>query len=221
MMALGSEHGLPVFDDLGSGCFLDTALYGLAPEPMVQQSISLGVGLAFFSGDKLVGGPQGGIIVGKSQFVDKLKKHPLARALRIDKIRLAGLAATLIHYLKGEALMKIPVWRMISLSMDEVERRARLWAQTLGDLAEVIEGETMVGGGSLPGSTLSTRLVAVGDKGGRKNSAQLLARGLRRNEPPVIGRINGDVLLLDPRTVLPEEDELVLSALSNAVAGLK
>jgi L-seryl-tRNA(Ser) seleniumtransferase len=221
MTVLGSKRNLPVFDDLGSGCFLDTTVYGLAPEPMVQQSITLGVGLAFFSGDKLVGGPQAGIIVGKSQFVDKLKRHPLVRALRIDKIRLAGLAATLVHYLKGEALGKIPVWRMISMPMDEVERRARLWAQALGDLAQVIEGETMVGGGSLPGSTLSTRLVAVSDKRGRRNLAQSLARGLRRNEPPVIGRINGDVLLLDPRTVLPEGDELVLSALSNAIAGLK
>ncbi|OGN92202.1 MAG: L-seryl-tRNA(Sec) selenium transferase [Chloroflexi bacterium RBG_13_48_17] len=219
--ALGSKRSLSVFDDLGSGCFLDTAAYGLAPEPMVQQSIALGVDLVFFSGDKLVGGPQAGVIVGKSQLIDKLKRHPLARALRIDKVRLAGLAATLIHYLKGEALGKIPVWRMISLPMDVVERRARLWAQALGDLAQVIEGETMVGGGSLPGSTLPTRLVAVGNKGGRRNLALSLARGLRRSEPSVIGRINDDVLLLDPRTVLPEEDELVLSALSNAVAGLK
>ena len=221
MMALGNEHGLPVFDDLGSGCFLDTTAYGLAPEPMVQQSIALGVDLAFFSGDKLVGGPQAGVIVGKKLFVDKLKRHPLARAIRIDKIRLAGLAATLVHYLKGEALEKIPVWRMISMPLDDVEKRARLWAQALGDLAQVIEGETMIGGGSLPGSTLSTRLVAVGEKGSRRNLAQSLARRLRHNEPPVIGRINGDVLLLDPRTVLPEEDDVVLRALSNAVAGLK
>jgi L-seryl-tRNA(Ser) seleniumtransferase len=221
MVAFGNEHGLPVFDDLGSGCFLDTTVYGLAPEPMVQQSIALGVGLAFFSGDKLVGGPQAGVIVGKKLFVDKLKRHPLARALRIDKIRLTGLAATLIHYLKGEALVKIPVWRMVSMPLDDVERRARVWAQALGDLAQVIEGETMVGGGSLPGSTLSTRLVAVGEKCGRKNLAQSLARGLRCNEPSLIGRINGDVLLLDPRTVFPEEDDIVLWSLSNAVAGLK
>ncbi len=221
MMALGNEHGLPVFDDLGSGCFLDTTAYGLAPEPMVQQSIALGVDLAFFSGDKLVGGPQAGVIVGKKLFVDKLKRHPLARAIRIDKIRLAGLAATLVHYLKGEALEKIPVWRMISMSLDDVEERARSWAQAIGDLAQVIEGETMIGGGSLPGSTLSTRLVAVGEKGSRRNLAQSLARRLRHNEPPVIGRISGDVLLLDPRTVFPEEDDVVLRALSNAVAGLK
>jgi L-seryl-tRNA(Ser) seleniumtransferase len=221
MIALGNERGLTVFDDLGSGCFLDTAVYGLAPEPMVQQSIALGVGLAFFSGDKLLGGPQVGVIVGKKLFIDKLKRHPLARALRIDKIRLAGLAATLIHYLKGEELEKIPVWRMISMPLDEVERRARLWAKALGDLAQVIEGETMIGGGSLPGSTLATKLVAIGEKDNQRNLAQSLARRLRRNEPAVIGRINGDVLLLDPRTVLPEKDEVVLKALSNAFTGLK
>ena len=221
MVALGDKHGLPVFDDLGSGCFLDTTAFGLAPEPMVQHSIALGVGLASFSGDKLVGGPQAGVIVGKKLLVDKLKKHPLARALRIDKIRLAGLAATLVHYLKGEALEKIPVWRMISMPLDEVERRARRWAQALGDLAQVIEGETMVGGGSLPGSTLSTRLVAIGEKGGQRNLAQSLAQRLRHNEPAVIGRIGGDVLLLDPRSVLTEDDDVMLRALSNAVAGLK
>ena len=125
MVTLGDRHGLPVLDDLGSGCFLDTTVYGLAPEPMVRQSVAIGVGLAFFSGDKLVGGPQAGIIVGKKLLVDKLKRHALVRALRTDKIRLAGLAATLIHYLKGEALAKIPVWRMISMPLDEVERRAR------------------------------------------------------------------------------------------------
>jgi L-seryl-tRNA(Ser) seleniumtransferase len=219
--ALGKKRALPVFDDLGSGCFLDTTGYGLAPEPMVQQSIALGVDLVFFSGDKLVGGPQAGVIVGKKLFIDKLKRHPLARAIRIDKIRLAGLAATLVHYLKGEALGKIPVWRMISMPMDEIERRAKLWVRALGDLAQVIEGETMIGGGSLPGSTLSTRLVTISDKGGRKSLTQSLARWLRRSEPPVIGRINGDVLLLDPRTVLPEEDEVMLRALSKAIAAFK
>src|SRR4030043_431465 len=221
MVAFGNEHGLPVLDDLGSGCFLDTTVYGLTPEPMVQQSIALGVGLAFFSGDKLVGGPQAGVIVGKKLLVDKLKRHPLARALRIDKIRLSGLAATLIHYLKGEALEKIPVWRMISMSLDDVERRARLWAQALGDRAQVIEGERMIGGGSLPGSTIPTRLVAISGKGSQRNLAQSLARRLRHNKPAVIGPISGDIFLLDPRSVFPEEDDVVLRTLSNAVAGLK
>jgi len=220
MVALGDKHGIPVLDDLGSGCLWDTTEFGLAPEPMVQQSIALGVGLACFSGDKLVGGPQAGVIVGKKLLIGKLRRHPLARAVRIDKIRLAGLAATLVHYLKGEAVEKVPVWRMISMPLDEIERRARLWAQALSGLAQVIEGETMVGGGSLPGSTLSTKLVAVG-KSGQRNVTQTLARELRCYDPPVIGRISEDVLLLDPRTVLPEQDDIVLQALNQAVASLK
>jgi L-seryl-tRNA(Ser) seleniumtransferase len=213
LVAIGSRNGLLVLDDLGSGCFLDTTRFGLAPEPMVQQSVTAGAVLTFFSGDKLVGGPQAGIIVGKKQYVDKLKRHPLARAVRSDKIRLAGLAATLVHYLKGEATAKIPVWRLISTPLEEIERRAGLWAETLGDLAQVVPGETMVGGGSLPGGTLPTRLVAIG--GRKKNMAQLISRKLRLQEVPVIGRISEDVLLLDPRSVLPEEDDIVLKALRN------
>ena len=221
MLELGDKYNLPVLDDLGSGCFLDTTVFGLAPEPMVQKSVALGVGLACFSGDKLVGGPQAGIIVGKKLLVDKLRKHALARAVRIDKIRLAGLAATLIHYLKGEALEKVPVWRMISMPMSEVERRAKLWAQATKGLAKVVEGQTMVGGGSLPGNTLPTRLVAIGGKSGRSNISHLLARRLRRQEPSVIGRVSGDVLLLDPRCVFPEEDSVVLRALGKTIAGLR
>jgi L-seryl-tRNA(Ser) seleniumtransferase len=215
MVALGDKHGIPVLDDLGSGCFLDTSSFGLMPEPTVQQSISIGVGLACFSGDKLVGGPQAGIIVGKKAIVDRLKRHPLARVARIDKIRLAGLAATLVHYLKGEALEKIPVWRMISMPLDEIEERARFWVQALGNLAQVVEGKSMVGGGSLPGNTLPTRLVAIRTRGKGANKAHVLARRLRLQEVPVIGRVTGDVLLLDPRTVLPEEDEIVINALKN------
>jgi L-seryl-tRNA(Ser) seleniumtransferase len=215
LVVLANRNNLPVLDDLGSGCFLDTTQFGLAPEPMVQQSVALGAGLTFFSGDKLVGGPQAGIIVGKRQFMDKLRKHPLARAVRIDKIRLAGLVATLVHYLKGEAVAKIPVWRMISVPLAEIDRRAKQWAQALGDLAQVVEGETMVGGGSLPGGTLPTRLVAIGDKKDR-NVAQMLSRKLRSQELPVIGRISEDVLLLDPRSVLPEEDDMALKALSGS-----
>jgi len=213
LVTIGNRNDLLVLDDLGSGCFLDTTTFGLAPEPMVQQSVAIGAALIFFSGDKLVGGPQAGIIVGRKQYVDKLKRHPLARAVRIDKIRLAGLAATLIHYLKEEATARIPVWRMISAPLEEIDRRARLWAQAFGDPAQVIPGETMVGGGSLPGGTLPTRLVAVGGRSGKKNTAQIISRRLRLQEIPVIGRVNEDVLLLDPRSVLPEEDETVLKAL--------
>ncbi len=223
LVTLGNHYDLPIFDDLGSGCFLDTTKFGLDPEPMVQQSVAIGAGLVFFSGDKLMGGPQAGIIVGKKQLMDRLKKHPLARVVRIDKIRLAGLVTTLIHYLKGEAVNKIPVWRMISAPLEEIDQRARLWAQSLKGLATVVEGETMIGGGSLPGGTLPTRLVAIGeeDKKKQRNIAQALSRRLRSQEIPVIGRISGNVLLLDPRSVLPEEDEAVLQALQGATIGLK
>lgn len=223
LVTLGEKHNLPVFDDLGSGCLLDTTQFGLAPEPMVQKSVALGVSLAFFSGDKLLGGPQCGIIVGKKQLVAKLKKHPLSRAVRIDKIRLAGLVATLIPYLKGDALRAIPVWRMISAPLNEMENRARLWAQEFGDLARVIDGESMIGGGSLPGATLPTKLVAIGKPSRAKEQSigQILAQRLRTQEPPVVGRISENVLLLDPRSVPPEDDQAVIKALRSAFSALK
>ena len=222
LVAVAERNNILVLDDLGSGCFLDTTAFGLAPEPMVQQSVAAGVALTFFSGDKLVGGPQAGIIVGKKQYIDKLKKHPLMRAVRIDKTRLAGLAATLLHYLKGEAEAKIPVWRMISAPLGEIEQRAKLWAEALAGLARVVPGETMVGGGSLPGGSLSTRLVSIGAGGrGGQKEIQELSRKLRSLEVPIIGRISEDALLLDPRTVLPEEDEIVLKSLRSLTADLK
>jgi L-seryl-tRNA(Ser) seleniumtransferase len=223
LVTLGQKHNLPVLDDLGSGCFLDTTAFGLGPEPTVPQSVAAGAGLVFFSGDKLVGGPQAGLIVGQKEIITRLKRHPLARAVRIDKIRLAGLAVTLAHYIKGEALKKIPVWSMISMPLSDIERRARTWAEALGGQAQVIDGESMVGGGSLPGSTLPTKLVAIGSPGKKKGAslAQTLAQRLRSQETPIIGRISGDALLLDPRTVLPEEDKVVLKALKELVTVLK
>ena len=224
LVALGKKHDKIVFDDLGSGCFFDTTQFGLDAEPMVQHSIASGVWLAFFSGDKLVGGPQAGIIVGRKSLVDKLKRHPLARAVRIDKLRLAGLHATLLHYLKGEATARIPVWRMIAAPLEEIERRARTWAQAVSG-AKVITGESMVGGGSLPGGTLPTWLVAIGGDPPKtekknRNMAQLLGQILRLQETPVIGRIDNKLLLLDPRSVLPEDDQIVLETLHQVAASL-
>ncbi len=215
LVQLGSRYGIPVLDDLGSGCLLDPARFGLGPEPTVQESVAQGASLIFFSGDKLLGGPQAGIILGRKPLIDSLKKHPLARAVRIDKTGLAGLSATLIHYLKGEALEKIPVWRMISTPLEEIERRAGEWARALGGVAEPAQGESLIGGGSLPGSTLPTVLVALKAPGERKGpgAVQRLARELRSQEPAVIGRIQGNTLFLDPRTVLPEDDEALLGSL--------
>jgi len=178
---------------------------------MLQQSIAAGTGLVMSSADKLMGGPQAGIILGQRALVDKLRRHPLARAVRIDKVRLAGLAATLHHYLKGEAESKIPVWRMISASLEEIGERTERWSRLLGDAASVVEGESMVGGGSLPGGTLPTRLVAIKGRG----KVNQLANQLRKGSPMVIGRIEKDLLLLDPRTILPGEEEALLSRLRN------
>ena len=210
IVAVARKHGLIVLDDLGSGCLLDTSVYGLAPEPTVTDSIRAGADLTFFSGDKLIGGPQAGIVVGKKEYIDKLKRHPLARSSRMDKSRLAGLAATLRHYLMGEATARIPVWRMIAATVKDIERRARTWAKLVD--VSVIDGETMVGGGSLPGGSLPTKLVSIP---GGKTAVKKLAEALRAGTTPVVGRISDDALLLDPRTVLPEEDALVGTALKD------
>ncbi len=219
MVAISKTHDVPVLDDLGSGCFIDTTAFGLAYEPMVQRSIELGVGIACFSGDKLVGGPQAGIIVGKKIYLDRLKKHPLVRALRIDKTRLAALSTTLIHYIKGEQFQKVPVWRMISMPLSDIEQRAKLWTQSLDGFATVVSGETMLGGGSLPGSGLPTFLVSInrGDAKKGNRMAQLLSQKLRESDPPIIARINDETLLLDPRSVLPEEDHFVIETLKTVL----
>jgi len=211
LVDIAEKHLIVMMDDVGSGCLLDTAAYGLLPEPMVQKSVEAGAGLTFFSGDKLLGGPQAGIIVGKKEYIDKLRKHPLARALRIDKARLAALVATLVHYLKCEAVEKVPVWRMIAAPPQEIEKRAAKWAKAFGGKAKVISGETMVGGGSLPGGSLPTKLLAV------TGNAPAIAKKLRLGEVPVVGRVEKGALLLDPRTVLPEEDEIVIKALRETI----
>ena len=210
--ALAHRHGLPMVDDLGSGTLIDTALYGLGHEPMVQESLQSGSDLVSFSGDKLLGGPQAGIIVGRGDLIAKLKKHPLARALRADKLCLAGLSATLGHYLKDEAQSKIPVWRMIAADVDSLQVRAASWMQALGT-GEIITGESTVGGGSLPGETLPTRLLALSRRGPKR-----LLQQLRAGQPPVIARIEDQRVLLDPRTVLPEQEEAFLRVLAQVLA---
>ncbi len=214
LVALGHEHGVPVLDDLGSGALLDTAQFGLMHEPTVQESVAAGVAAVCFSGDKLLGGPQAGIIVGKAQYVEPLKRHPLARALRADKLCLAALQATLLHYLKGEATQEVPVWRMIAMPLEEIERRARRWRRALaqaGIRAEIVDGRSTVGGGSLPGETLPTQLVAL-----IVDNPDALAAALRAADPPVIARIEADRLVLDPRTVPAEEERWLLRIIAEA-----
>jgi|FaiFalDrversion2_1042247.scaffolds.fasta_scaffold00758_2 L-seryl-tRNA(Ser) seleniumtransferase len=215
MAQLAHARGLVVIDDLGSGCLLDTTPFGLAHEPMPQESLRDGADLVCFSGDKLLGGPQAGIVLGRRELVERLRRHPLARAVRLDKASTAALQATLLHYLRGEALAKVPVWQMIATPLRELERRARRWARALGPPAQVRPSRSMVGGGSLPEEGLPTRVLALPGEG-----AWLLevARRLRLGEPPVVGRIEADALLLDPRTVDPRHDPLLVAALRAALA---
>ncbi len=211
LAALGREHGLPVIDDLGSGTLLDTTGFGLAYEPRVQDSVQAGATLVTFSGDKLLGGPQAGLIVGQAAAIARLRQHPLTRALRVDKTTLAGLAATLGHYLRGQAGQQIPVWRMISARADDLAKRAAEWAARLaesGVAATVVDGQSTVGGGSLPGETLPTSLLALPGL-----PADRLAARLRAGQPPVVARIVDNALCFDPRTVLPEQDDLLLAAI--------
>lgn len=211
LASLAHQHDLPLVDDLGSGSLIDTARFGMRHEPTVQESLEAGADLVCFSGDKLFGGPQAGILVGKSALLAKIKKHPLARAMRADKLCLAGLNATLLHYLKDEALEQIPVWRMISAPLETLEGRARAWQMALA-AGEVVDGLSTVGGGSLPGETLPTKLLALPGV-----SPNRLLASLRRAEPPVIGRVQDERALLDPRTVLPEQDETLIDAVRRAL----
>ena len=204
-------------DDLGSGAMLDTASFGLAHEPMVQESVAAGAVAVCFSGDKLLGGPQAGIIVGQAAYVEPLKRHPLARALRADKLCLVGLQATLLHYLKDEVTDQVPVWRMIATPLTDIEQRARRWQRALrhaGVAADTVDGESTVGGGSLPGETLPTKLVALPDL-----HPDRLAAALRAADPPVVARIEDGRLVLDPRTVLLEEEQDLLSVVLEVTRG--
>jgi L-seryl-tRNA(Ser) seleniumtransferase len=218
LVNLAHERGLPLLHDLGSGALLDTAAFGLTHEPMPQESMAAGVDLVFFSGDKLLGGPQAGIIAGKREMVAQLARHPLARAVRIDKLSLAALHATLLHYLKGEAMQRIPIWQMISAPKEQMEAKAREWADALGPVAEVTPGQSTVGGGSLPGEEFDTWLVSIRTEG-KTGGADAMAAALRQQATPVIVRIEDEHVLVDPRTVLPQQESSLLASLKEVTAG--
>jgi L-seryl-tRNA(Ser) seleniumtransferase len=208
LVQVGARHQLAVVDDLGSGSLLDTSRFGLNQEPLVQASVAAGITLVAFSGDKLLGGPQAGIIVGKAAEVGRLRRHPLMRAIRPDKLTLAALGATLVHYVRGEAEREVPVWRMIAASSANLRARAEQLASQLG--AEVIETRSAIGGGSLPGQTQPSWAVAF-----ETPAPDRLVAALRHAEPPVIGRIEGGRVLLDLRAVLPEQDATLRDAVRN------
>ena len=212
---LAHQHGLLLLDDLGSGCLLASERFGLGHEPMPQESIAAGADVVCFSGDKLLGGPQAGILVGKATVLERIGRHPLMRAVRIDKMTLAALETTLRHYQREEAETHIPIWRMISAPPGRIAGRARSWVSKLqnhGILARTQPGESTIGGGSLPGETLPTTLLAL-DASHVPIPLNELAKRLRLHSSPVIVRILRDTLLLDPRTVLEEQDKEIVQAL--------
>lgn len=219
MANLAHQHNLLVMDDLGSGCLLACERYGLAHEPTPQESLAAGADVVCFSGDKLLGGPQAGILVGKASVLARIAKHPLMRAVRVDKMTLAALEATLRHYQRNEAETSIPIWRMIAARPEKIASRASSWAaklQAQGIPARTQRGESTVGGGSLPGETLPTTLLAI-DAARVTMPLDELARRLRMRSVPIVTRILRDALLLDPRTVLEEQDKEVVRGVGEEI----
>jgi L-seryl-tRNA(Ser) seleniumtransferase len=212
LVTAARDSGVPIVEDLGSGCVTAT----IAWEPTVQSSIAAGVDLACFSGDKLLGGPQAGVIVGRAFLIEQLRRHPLMRALRVDKLTLAALEGTLVEYLAGRATETIPALRMIGLEADAIESRARVLADRVSAAWNVtlVSGSSAIGGGSAPGVELPTVLLALSRDGWSANRLQAALRGL---DPPVIARIEDDQVVLDLRTVNEADDER-LAALIQSIA---
>lgn len=208
MARLAHQHHLLLLDDLGSGALIDTSQFGLAHEPTPQESLAAGCDVVTFSGDKLLGGPQSGIIIGKADLIARLRKHPLARAIRPDKLCLAALSATLDEYRRGTALSNIPVLAMLNRDLSSITRQAETWAAIFNERglsAHVISSTSTIGGGSLPGETLPTSVVAIH----RDDPDAFLAK-LRQLPTPIIARIVDDKVLFDPRTVLPDQEDVLI-----------
>jgi L-seryl-tRNA(Ser) seleniumtransferase len=222
LVAVGNTYDIPVAEDLGSGYMgSDTGptrvrlgTDPLGSEPTVPATIAAGVDICCFSGDKLLGGPQAGIIVGRTALMDRVRTHPLMRALRVDKMTYAALEATLAEYAAGRAATTVPVQRMLTMTADEIRTRAESMATAIGEMigwrAELLPGASTVGGGSAPGIELPTWLVAIAKEG---LTPDALAERLRRQTPPVIARIEHDRVLLDLRTVLSDQDAQLSGAL--------
>jgi L-seryl-tRNA(Ser) seleniumtransferase len=219
LVDLGAAHQLPVMEDLGSGTFIDFSKYGLLKEPTVQESVTAGADAITFSGDKLLGGPQSGIIVGKKKVVDQIKKNPITRALRIDKLTLAALESTLRLYRDEEKAVRIiPTLRMIMLPLKEIQKRAQALADALknsGDARmhiQLIERSSKTGGGALPLMELPSLCVGIQIKGISPNA---LEKTMRSNDPPIIGRIEDDLFVMDPRTIQKDELAIIETAFKN------
>ena len=219
LVKLSSSKGLPIIQDLGSGTLIDTRDFNLDYEPTIQDSIKSGIDLVLFSGDKLLGGPQSGIIVGKKKYLDLIKKHPIARAIRIDKLNLTALSSTLLHYIKDEAIDKIPVWKMISADIESLKARVIDWQNKITIESNIIEGQSTIGGGSLPGQILPTYLLSISglkiDCGVNEFFNKLL-----NNKFPIVARIEKNNIIFDPRTVLGNEDSKLIDGINSVYANI-
>jgi len=211
LVEIAHRQGVPLLDDLGSGTFIDTARFGLLHEPTIQESVQAGADVICFSGDKLLGGPQAGILIGKKDLIARIKKHPLARAVRADKLCLSALSATLLHYLLDEAEREIPVWQMIGRTLEQNRLRAQSWRDALGT-GEVLVGFSTIGGGSLPEETLPTSLLTL-----QVPQPNKFMEKLRRQSPPVIARVEEERVVFDPRTVFEEQDGALLAGIRQAL----
>lgn len=216
LVTLGAGHGKPVMEDLGSGTFIDFSKYGLAKEPTVQDSVASGADVVTFSGDKLLGGPQAGLIVGKKPILDRVRKNPLARALRIDKMTLAALEATLRLYRDEEkAIRTIPTLRMLTMDLGEIVNCASRLAESLNEIGDsrlqitLIDLSSKAGGGALPLLDLPSKCLSLKIQG---MSVNTLEKNMRRNSPPIIGRIEDDGFVVDPRTLRDEDLPIIRSA---------
>jgi len=210
---LAHAHDVPLIDDLGSGALIDTSEYGLSHEPTARQRIEGGADVVTFSGDKLLGGPQAGLIAGRADLIARMRRDPLARATRPDKTTLAGVAATLAIYRAGRATLDIPVWRAIAAETQALRHRAALIAARLSGAAKVVDTKATVGGGALPGETLPSVGLRL-----KKGSASRLLTALRRGEPCVIARIEDGAVIADLRAVIPAQDEALACALAAVLA---
>ncbi|MGD9085107.1 MAG: L-seryl-tRNA(Sec) selenium transferase [Desulfobacterales bacterium] len=219
LVNLGAEHQLPVMEDLGSGTFIDFSKYGLLKEPTVQESVNAGADVITFSGDKLLGGPQAGIIVGKKKIIDTIKNNPMTRALRIDKLTLTALEGTLRLYRDEErATRLIPTLRMIMLPLAEIQNRARGFADRLKQIGgprlhiQLLKRASKTGGGALPLMELPTLCIGLQVDGLSPNT---LEKMMRTNDPPIIGRIEDDLFVMDPRTIQEDEYATIETAIKN------
>jgi len=219
LVALGKRNRLPVVEDLGSGCLVDLSSVGIN-EPTVRESVEAGFSLVLFSGDKMLGGPQAGIIAGKKDLVQKVRRHPLFRALRVDKLTIAAMEATLHAYLRG-AWKEIPALRMMQMSFEEISARTDAFYRTLSAKianadaeVEITDGRSLVGGGSTPAQSLPTRV--IGFASARHSASELEVR-LRTGATPVVARIEEERLLIDLRTVFPEQEAALAEALAQVL----